>query len=167
MDTDVELIKPLDSFLKYDSFFGLEEAGSVATGLGFGSIKNSEIVDRLKRQYNGEKFLENNKTNLKTCIEYSAPIFENLGMTKKNETQFFNKSRIAIFATDYFCPQSLESGKTTITSNTVSIHHYDSSWKAHPQTSKFFTKYKIKMRRSIDKLFGYGTYNKIKKYVKK
>lgn len=124
-------------------------------------------MDRLKRQYNGEKFLENNKTNLKTCIEYSAPIFENLGMTKKNETQFFNKSRIAIFATDYFCPQSLESGKTTITSNTVSIHHYDSSWKAHPQTSKFFTKYKIKMRRSIDKLFGYGTYNKIKKYVKK
>jgi mannosyltransferase OCH1-like enzyme len=167
LDTDVELIKSLDAFLKYNSFFAMEEAGNVATGLGFGSIKSSEIIGKLKHQYDDQSFFDNHKENLKTCVEYSVPIFKDLGIINKDETQYFDQSRIAVFATDVFCPQSLETGKTTITSETVSIHHYDSSWKKHPRMSRYFTKYKIRIRKSIDKMFGCGTYDKIKKYVKR
>src|SRR5699024_3298849 len=39
LDTDVELIKPLDDLIQYKSFFGLEDVGRVNTGLGFGSVK--------------------------------------------------------------------------------------------------------------------------------
>lgn len=167
LDTDVELIKPLDAFLKYDAFFAMEEAGRVNTGLGFGSTKNNEILDQTKHQYDNQLFYDGNKENLKTCIEYSAPVFENLGLANKNKTQYFNQSRIAVFATDVFCPQSLETGKTAITNDTVSIHHYDSSWKKHPQISRHLTKYKIRLRKLLDKLFGSGTYNRIKQFVKK
>lgn len=167
LDTDVELIKPLDAFLKYDAFFAMEEAGRVATGLGFGSVKNSDIVDRLKAQYYDQSFIVNGSANLKTCIDYSAPVFQELGITSENKTQYFHHSRIAVFATEVFCPQSIETGKTTITDKTVSIHHYDSSWKKHPQMSKFFTKYKVRIRKTIDKIFGKGTYNKIKTRILK
>lgn len=167
LDTDVELIKPLDDLLQYESFFGLEEVGRVNTGLGFGAEKNSEIVGRMKEQYDGQSFVINGTENLKTCIDYSAPVFKDLGINSRDETQYLNHSRIAVFATDVFCPQSLETGKTTITDETISIHHYDSSWKKHPRMSKYLTKYKVRLRKSIDKAFGRGTYNKIKKHLKK
>jgi len=166
LDTDVELIKPLDYFLDYDAFFAMEEAGTVATGLGFGAVENSDILEKLKKQYDGQSFFDNGKENLKTCIEYSAPIFEGLGISNDNKTQYFDKSRIAVFATEVFCPQSLETGKTTITSKTVSIHHYDSSWKKHPSFSKYLTKYKIRIRKAIDYSFGSGTYNRLKNKLK-
>lgn len=167
LDTDVELIKFLDDLRQYESFFGLEEVCRVNTGLGFGSVKNSDIVDRLKAQYYDQSFIVNGSANLKTCIDYSAPVFQELGITSENKTQYFHHSRIAVFATEVFCPQSIETGKTTITDKTVSIHHYDSSWKKHPQMSKFFTKYKVRIRKTIDKIFGKGTYNKIKTRILK
>jgi len=167
LDTDVELIKPLDDLIQYDSFFGLEEVGRVNTGLGFGSEKNSAFVRELKEQYNGQMFIVNGVENLKTCIDYAEPVFSDLGLIDKDETQYFNQSCIAVFATDVFCPQSLETGKTTITGKTISIHHYDSSWKKHPRMSRYFTKYKIRIRKSVDKIFGLGTYNSIKKIMKK
>lgn len=166
LDTDVELIKPLDSFLSFDAFFAMEEAGAVATGLGFGAIKNSHILKNLKKQYDGQSFFDKHKENLKTCIEYSAPIFKDLGISDEDKTQYFDQSRLAVFATEVFCPQSLETGKITITDKTVSIHHYDSSWKKHPRFSKYTTKYKIKIRKTIDYLLGNGTYDKLKNKLK-
>lgn len=166
LDTDIELIKPLDGFLKYDSYFGLEEAGKVATGLGFGSEKKTKILSEMMKQYKNQIFFDGKKENLKTCLEYSEPVFDNLGLIDQDRTQYFDQSRIAIFATDVFCPQSLETGKTTITDKTISIHHYDSSWKKHPKFSKYSTKYKIRARKTIDCLFGDGTYNRIKNSLK-
>lgn len=166
LDTDIELIKPLDRFLKYDSYFGLEEAGKVATGLGFGSEKNTKILSDMIKQYENQVFFDGKNENLKTCLEYSEPIFKNMGLIDQDRTQYFDQSRIAIFATDVFCPQSLETGKTTITDKTVSIHHYDSSWKKYPKLSKYSTKYKIKARKTMDYLLGDGTYNRIKNSLK-
>ena len=37
LDTDVEIIKPLDSLLKEQGFAGMEQPGIVALGLGFGA----------------------------------------------------------------------------------------------------------------------------------
>ena len=43
LDIDVELIKPIDSLLKYDFFAGLDERGLCNTGEGFGAVANNEI----------------------------------------------------------------------------------------------------------------------------
>lgn len=166
LDTDIELIKSLDKFLKYNSYFGLEEAGKVATGLGFGSEKNAKILNEMLKQYDNQIFFDGKSENLKTCLEYSEPVFNRLGLTTQDKTQYFDQSHIAVFSTDVFCPMSIETGKTTISDGTVSIHHYDSSWKKHPSFSKYLTKYKIRIRKVIDHVFGNGTYNRLKNKLK-
>ena len=44
LDTDVELIKPIDDLLEGKGFMGFDEKGIVATGLGFGAEKGNEII---------------------------------------------------------------------------------------------------------------------------
>ena len=45
LDTDVELIKPLDDrLLDTTCFMGMETPGTVATGLGFGAIKGHSFI---------------------------------------------------------------------------------------------------------------------------
>lgn len=165
LDTDVELIKNLDDFLKYDAFFGMEEKGKVNTGIGFGAIRNSSIVNELKKLYNGLIFFDGSHENTKTCVEYAEPIFKSLGLKEENKLQFFDNKSIAIFSTDFFCPQSMENGKISITENTYSIHHYDASWKKHPFFDRYSTRIKIKIHKFVNFIFGEGTYEKIKEKI--
>lgn len=44
MDTDVELLRPLDDLLAYPAFFGFQHNNEVATGLGFGAEARSPVV---------------------------------------------------------------------------------------------------------------------------
>ena len=46
LDTDVELIKSLDSLLEYNAFFGFEDGKYVATGLGFGAVSDNCVNSR-------------------------------------------------------------------------------------------------------------------------
>jgi mannosyltransferase OCH1-like enzyme len=42
LDTDVELIAPLDRLLPHSAFFGFESRGAIATGLGFGATAGNQ-----------------------------------------------------------------------------------------------------------------------------
>jgi len=44
LDTDVELIRNIDSLLKDELFIGFENKEYVANGLGFGAVKGNEII---------------------------------------------------------------------------------------------------------------------------
>lgn len=44
MDTDVELLRPLDDLLAYPAFFGFQHNNEVATGLGFGAEARSPVA---------------------------------------------------------------------------------------------------------------------------
>ena len=50
-DTDVEVIKPFDDLVRFESFYGFENDKFVATGLGFGAEKNSKTVKSILNQY--------------------------------------------------------------------------------------------------------------------
>jgi len=104
LDTDVELIKNVDSLLKYDAFFGMEEAGKVNTGLGFGALQNSFIVHKLKQQYKNIDFTVGKKNDLTTCVERSLPVFTGLGVTRHNKTQVFNSKKVIVFSSRFFSP---------------------------------------------------------------
>lgn len=47
LDTDVELIRSLDTLLSNNSFMGMEFAGQVATGLGFGAEKHHKFIKKI------------------------------------------------------------------------------------------------------------------------
>ena len=47
LDTDVELIKPIDDLIENSGFMGFDEKGIIATGLGFGAEAGNKIIYEL------------------------------------------------------------------------------------------------------------------------
>lgn len=63
LDTDVEVIKPLDQFLDHNVFTGCESDKYCVTGT-IGSTKNHELIKSLLEYYDNKKFrLDNNEYN--------------------------------------------------------------------------------------------------------
>lgn len=130
-DTDVELIKPIEHIVAAGPFMGCEsnEINNiyVAPGLGLGSFKGSELIRILMEGYLSRHFLNaDGSFNQKTVVEYTTEILKELGL--KNQAGIQRVEEFLIYPKDYFAPKNPITGKVTITNNTVSIHHYDSSW---------------------------------------
>lgn len=51
LDTDVELLNPIDELLEYGAWFGYGSATEINTGSGFGAVKGHSFVGKLLNQY--------------------------------------------------------------------------------------------------------------------
>lgn len=152
MDTDVELIKPIDSFLEYKGYMGFDKSGLVATGLGFGAEKGNEIVGEMLEDYYNIAFVRSDGSyDLTPCPDKNSLVLTKLGMNMKNTDQLFKEVRF--LPAEYFSPMDYYTGKKHITQNTYSIHHYAASWTS--SVSKRTTRIKriigVKM---YEKLYG-------------
>lgn len=165
LDTDVELIRPLDALLSHSAFMGMELIGEVNTGLGFGAEKYHRFIGENRDVYLKETF---NTSNLVTCVELTTNLLVTKGLEKNNSIQIIDG--VTIYPIEYFCPYNMETRKTLITDNTYSIHHYDATWYGtgiNAKMKKIFLPIKIKIRIFIDMVLGEGTYEKLKQYFKK
>lgn len=61
LDTDVELFKSLDDWLKYDAFFAFESGRNIGCGLGFGAEKGHQSVKECLKYYEERHFLIDGK----------------------------------------------------------------------------------------------------------
>ena len=129
LDTDVQLLKSLDDLLDYTAYFGFEDDNScVATGLGFGSEKNTKILEDILSQYEDIVFIrDDGSIDDLACPARNTEAFKKYGLVQNNTTQFLPEN-IAVFSTEYFCPLSYLTNKKNITINTYSIHLYAASW---------------------------------------
>lgn len=127
LDTDVELLKPLDSFLKYEGYMGFENEKAVASGLGFGSVAGHPIIKALLDDYMEIPFCRADGTiDTTACPHRNTECLKRLGLKAdgtRQELQGFQ-----IFPPEYFSPMDWRTGKITKTANTCSIHHYEASW---------------------------------------
>lgn len=157
LDTDVELIKPLDKIVElYNAFFCYENY-RINTGLGFGASKNNNIVKELLDSYEKIHFIKNNGTyDLTSCVKRNEIIFKKHITEKKNG----NYNDICFFRKEYFCPLDYESKKMDITENTVAIHWYGESWLSNAKKIK--NKFKFLIRHII----GDKNFKKIKNIQK-
>lgn len=134
LDTDVELIKCLDTLLQNKAFMGFESADRVNLGQGFGAEAGHPLIKEMLEMYDTLKFIDKEgEMNLTVSPYYQTAILENHNLKKDNSEQFIEN--VHIFPSDFFCPKSLETGKIQITDNTYSIHHFDASWM--PLKNKF------------------------------
>ena len=126
MDTDVEVLKPLDEFLKYEAFSGFESEKDIPTGI-MASEKGQELFKELLEEYTGAHFLKpdgtyDETTNVvritNTCLKY--------GFVPNNQLQ--TVKGFTLFPKDYFCPKDYSTRITTLTDNSHTIHHFDGSW---------------------------------------
>ena len=176
MDTDVELIASLDPFLEYDFYAGFESAAYVAFGLGFGSVAGHPVLKDIKDTYD-QMELPEHLFDLPTCPQIQTAALKKRGLICNNENQVLDGCHI--FSSEYFCPMSYVSGITTLTDNTVSIHHYDMSWfsesyrRAKHRQWKLVQKFGPKIGRKLnsiisfpDKLISYTKSGALKDYLK-
>lgn len=129
-DTDVEVIKNIDEFLKYPAFFGLEDDVHVATGLGFGAEKGNDIVKIMMDGYRNEHFvIDTEKFDLTPCPERNTrAISQYLKNAKVVESVRYIEKAV-VFPKEYFCPLDYETKIMKKTQHTYTIHWYDASWK--------------------------------------
>lgn len=142
LDTDVELLKSLDSFLKYNCFMGLEAGGDVNTGLGYGAVAGHSFLKKNMEAYEVMNF---NPDNLITCVKITSDLLFEQGLTTQNEKQCIGD--IMIFPTEYFCPMIYSTRKLVVTPETVSIHHFEASW--HSGFRKFTSLIKRRIKKVL------------------
>lgn len=151
MDTDVEIVKPLDSILDYEAVSGFETTNLVPTGL-MASTKGSPIIGELLNDYNDRVFKgENGELNLTTNVVYITETLKKYGLKLNNEFQTVNG--FTMLPWDFLCPKSVKDGKIYCTDNTLAIHHFAGSW---------HSPFRNKVRDLILKLGGYP----LKKFVR-
>lgn len=57
LDTDVELLKPLDDLLYHEAFIGIDDGGQVNSGSGLGAAKHNEMIKDMLELYNDISFV--------------------------------------------------------------------------------------------------------------
>lgn len=129
MDTDVEVLKPLDSFLHHEAFSGYENATMVPTGI-MASVKGGNWAKENLDYYNDKHFIQpDGSLNMTTNVTIITNNMIPLGLRQDNSYQEF-PGLVAFYPKDYFCPKSQDDGRIYITENTVTIHHYAQSWES-------------------------------------
>lgn len=128
LDTDVELVRPLDELLHFNGFMGFETKALVNTGLGFGSHKDNVILKKILERYHQRKFLNNfNELDLTPCPVIQTEVLLDFGLKRNNQMQNL-ENNFMIFPTSFFGGMNFGTRQIKIQENTYSIHHYAGSW---------------------------------------
>lgn len=153
LDTDVEIIQPLDDFLSDKAFLGIESQKYISTAI-MACEKNCDVFEKILCSYNFRSFIKKNgDIDLTTNVSFITNFFKTIGFEERNVLQ--NIEDVTIYPEEYFAPKDYISGELRITKNTVVIHHYASSWvnKYYKKMNEIIQKYsndgKITLRAKI------------------
>lgn len=141
VDTDIEILKPLDEFLENEFFMGYESKHWCNTAI-IGSVAGHEIVEKCIERYKktAEKSttIESN-TNLLAVQAYSAIMEMLYGIKPNGKTTIYEKG-IGLYARDYCYPQDWLTHKIKLTKNSAVIHRCSQTWltKGQKRMFKFF-----------------------------
>ncbi len=150
LDTDVELLKPLDGLLDGGGFMGFEDNGVVATGLGFAAEKGNKVIEEFLKDYENIPFvLPDGSFDLTPCPKRNTDTLKRLGMDMEKGDRIFMD--MVFLPKEYLCPMDYYTGKLCVTKNTYSIHHYSASW----------TSAVTKRTTQLKRLLGVELYNKL------
>lgn len=137
MDTDVEVLKNLDPFLKHIAFSGFEDDYNIPTGI-MASEKGGKWAKENLEYYCDKHFLNEDGTlDLTTNVTTITNYMLHLGLKQNNTFQDY-PDLITFYPKDYFCPKSYANGEIYLTSNTYTIHHFAGSWATPKQKVYLF-----------------------------
>ena len=126
LDTDVELLKPLDSFLLHQGFLGYESERRIGTSL-MAAQPQHPLMLALMQDYENRTFVASDGTyDYTTNVEVVTKLLVDKGLSQNNKRQ--DIADLSIYPFDFFSPKSLDTGKISITDNTCTIHHFCASW---------------------------------------
>ena len=123
LDTDVELLKPLDDLLYQEAFCGIDDSKCISLGLGFGAEKNNRMIGELRGLYDD---LEFNVNKMVAAPTMQKQYFKNKGYKMNGDYQIIDN--VVIYPEKVLSGKSNVTGAIKPTEHTYAIHHYDGSW---------------------------------------
>lgn len=127
MDTDVEVLKPLDQFLHHDFFSGFEDIKNVPTGI-MGAFQFNPWIKQQLNEYNNRHFIRTDGSfDFTTNVEVITKDAIQNGLIQDNTYQEL-KNKCTFYPKEYFCPKNYVNGKIELTKNSYTIHHFAGSW---------------------------------------
>ncbi len=149
MDTDVEVVKPLDKFLENEAFSGFESETTISTGI-MACRKDFPLFKELLHEYDSIPFvLEDGSLDIITNVTRITNCCKKYDFIPNGEYQVVNG--FAIYPKEHFCPLSWNTKELHKTKNTYTIHWYSASWWDDQQ--KIEHKNRIKLRRKQERYY--------------
>lgn len=139
LDTDVEVLKPLDGFLTCPAFSGFEgENNIVITTAVIGSEAGGSWVSEMLNRYAKRQFiLPDGALDFTTNTTFIANVMKENGFDfSVNNKLAVYKNDMHVFPVDYFCPLT-STRVLKLTNNTCCIHHFAGSWVERTPMQKF------------------------------
>ncbi|RSX50200.1 glycosyltransferase family 32 protein [Bifidobacterium callimiconis] len=150
LDTDVELVKPLDELLSNKAYMGFESNEWVNGGIGFGAEKGNSLIKGLRDMYDALSFVrEDGELNTTPSPAYITDYLVSHGLRRDNTMQMLEDSMV-IYPTEYFAARDYNTNKVTITENTISIHQYSGTWQSPRK----------KVARKVKRILGEKMFNR-------
>ncbi len=175
MDTDVELKKSLDPLLKHQAYFGFEDGVHIATGLGFGAEQEHPLLEELMADYEGIPFVcADGSYDTEPCPVRNTKVFLLHGLKQDDSKQILD-NEVCILPSICLCPLSYETGERRRSSETLSIHWFDASWRSEAEKRAHRKKQQAERRdrwiylpnRILVKLLGDTRYQRLKQKLKR
>lgn len=169
LDTDVELIRSLDTLLQEKAFFASEEGGYINSGLGFGAQKHNSLVKYLLDEYYDIHFARTDGTlDMTPCPVRQTRRIKEKYKNFKIEDKAFSIDGVSFFPKEYFSPLNSNTRELHKTKNTYGIHWYSATWLPDSQ-KRLYRKNVIKTKivNLLQRLLGPQKYKKIRNKLRK
>lgn len=127
LDTDVELVRPLDELLYQPAFCGAQVGGTVNLGSGFGCVPGLEVIRAMRDEYFTAEFRRADGTyDLMSSPGYQTRTLERYGFQRNNRYQVIED--MAVYPADVLCGSVDMTGGREKTQNTYALHLPSLSW---------------------------------------
>lgn len=128
LDTDVELLKNLDSLRKYECYIGVQQTERLCTtGLGFGAVRFNPVIHKMLEKYDHLEFDGEHKLSI-ACPYLNNAVIAEMGYVY-NEDEPVEIDGVLVLPPKYLDPVAPGKGMRILRcADTVSIHHYSASW---------------------------------------
>ena len=173
LDTDVEIVRPLEPFLKHEAFAGFEHLERVQTGV-LACRKGFPLFQEFLAYYDTAVFRRpDGSMDTTTNVEILTGICRKKGLVFNDAFQVVDG--LAVYPREFFCPVDYDTMKLKKTRKTVTIHWFSGSWQTQEDLRilEEERRWKRQEQRSNlrvaigSRLFGESGYEKLKTLLRR
>lgn len=173
LDTDVEIVRPLDPFLKHEAFAGFEHLERVQTGV-LACRNGFPLFQEFLAYYDTAVFRRpDGSMDTTTNVGILTGICRKKGLVFNDTFQVVDG--LAVYPREVFCPVDYDTMKLKKTRKTVTIHWFSGSWQTQEDLRILEEERRWKRREQRSnlrvaigsRLFGASGYEKLKKLLRR
>ena len=161
-DTDIEVVRPFEEFLKGHSMVMSFESDQTLSTAFFACCKGHPFMEEFEKTYHARHFLKEDGSMDLTVINdgFSRQAGEwgiDLSRNEYQETEH----NIAVYPVAYFSAFDIQNWHEKPSAVTCTIHHMDASW-----IDKKWAIH-VNVIKGLQKILGYERYDQVKRFMKK